>query len=205
MKKIAVLASGGATDGGSGFEELVNASLRGDLKAEVVCVLSNHPRGGVQERANRLGIRFEYFESPWTSERCLDLIGEDVDLICMSGWLKCITGLDPTKTINIHPGPLPGFGGPGMYGHHVHEAVLEAYRKGKVTNSAMSMHFVTDEYDKGPVFFDFEVPIKKDDTSDSLGSRVNAAEHDYQWMITQFVLDGRIHWDGINPESLVRI
>ena len=98
MKKIAILASGGASGGGSGFEKLVDASVRGDLDAEVSCVLSNHPQGGVWERAKRLGVRFEYFESPWTPERCLDLIGEDVDLICMQGGLSA-------SPVWIQPGP----------------------------------------------------------------------------------------------------
>ena len=203
MKKIAILASGGSTGGGSGFEKLVEASLRGDLGTEVSCVLSNHKNGGVFERAHRLGVRFEHFDRPWTAERCYALIGENVDLICMSGWLKCLTGLDPIRTINIHPGPLPDFGGAGMYGHHVHEAVMKAYREGRVTHSAVSMHFVTDEYDKGPVFFRFPIEIQKDDTPDSLGSRVNAAEHEQQRRLTQRVLEGSISWDGTDPNSLV--
>lgn len=203
MKKIAVLASGGNTGGGSGFEKLFEPIFVGDFPAQMLCVLSNHQRGGVYERARRLGVRFIHFEEPWTAERCYDLIGEHVDLICMSGWLKLIKGLDPQRTINIHPGPLPDFGGRGMHGHHVHESVMNAYHAGKVTHSAVSMHFVTNEYDKGPVFFQLPVEIKPDDTPGTLGDRVNAAEHEYQWKLTKYVLEGRIAWDGINPDSLV--
>lgn len=205
MKKIAILAGGGAgaTDGGSGFEKLAEASFRGDLGAVISCVLSNHSSGGVYEKAKRLGIRFEHFTAPWTAEHCHELIGEDVDLICLSGFLKRVTGFDPTKTINIHPGLLPDFGGKGMYGHHVHEATMRAYHAGKITHSAVSMHFVTDEYDKGPVFLQLLVPIMPNDTPDTLGSHVNAAEHKYQWKFTKFVLDERISWDGVDPESLV--
>jgi len=205
MRKLAILASGTAAGGGSGFERLVVASLSGDLNARVSCVLSNHPQGGVFKRAQRLGVRFEYFEPPWTAERCHNLIGEEVSLIGMSGWLKCITGLDATKTINIHPGPLPDFGGVGMYGQHVHNAVLKAYHQSQVKHSALCMHFVTDEYDKGPIFAQLPVEIKKDDTPDSLSKRVNAVGLKYQWLFTRYVLEGRIYWDGVNPDSLVTV
>lgn len=205
MKKIAVLASGSATSGGGGFEKLALASKSGALGAEVVCVLSNYQEGGVFQRAKRLGIRFEYFNAPWTADRCQELIGEQVDLISMSGWLKRIVGLDSTKTINIHPGPLPRFGGHQMYGHHVHEAVLSAYHRGELCASEVTMHFVTSEYDKGPVFFRHSVPIEQGDTAESLGKRVNAIEHKCQWLFTKHVLEGRIAWDGVNPESLVTV
>ena len=203
MKKIAVLASGSAKGGGSGFEKLAEAIKRGDLEAEIVCVLSNHVTGGVAKKARKYGIRFVHFASPWTAKKCYQLIGTDIDLLCMSGWLKRITRLDPQRTINIHPGPLPEFGGPGMYGHHVHEAVMQAYRDGKIHESAVSMHFVTDEYDAGPVFFALPIPIEAEDTVDSLAKRVNAAEHLYQWQFTKHVLEGRIRWDGSDPESLI--
>lgn len=202
MKKIAVLASGSATGGGSGFEKLVETSRSGHLGAEVVCVLSNHPKGGVYERAKRLGIRFVHFKKPWTGERCYELIDEEVDLVCMSGWLKLTQGLDPTKTINIHPGPLPTFGGKGMHGIHVHKAVLNAYKRGEVSSSAVSMHFVTDGYDEGPLFFQRAVSIEKDDTVESLGKRVSTIEHLFQWRLTKRVLNGTISWDGKNPDSL---
>ena len=203
MKRIAILASGTATGGGSGFEKLVEASRCGVLNAEVLCVLSNYESGGVRERADRLGIRFEHFASPWTPERFHNLVGGDVDLVCMSGWLKPLVGLNPTKTINIHPGPLPGFGGKGMYGKHVHEAVIDAYHQGKIKSSAVTMHFVTDNYDEGPAFLRHRVPLRPTDTPESVGARVNAAEHEVQALYTQYVLDGRIRWDGVNLDSLV--
>jgi len=113
-----------------------------------------------------------------------------------------VTGLDPQKTINIHPGPLPRFGGAGMYGHYVHEAVMEAYKKGEVDHSAVSMHFVTENYDEGPLFFSQSVPILPDDTAETLAKRVNEAEHKWQPIITNKVLQGEISWDGQNPQSL---
>lgn len=202
MKKIAVLASGTKTRGGSGFEKLVEASHDGRLQGEIVCVLSNHLNGGVQERAKRLGIPFKHFEAPWTGEHCRELIGQEVDLICFSGWLKQAVGFDPTKTINIHPGQLPDFGGKGLYGSYVHQAVMKAHEAGEIKESAVCMHFVTDEYDQGPIFLRALVAIEPNDTPESLGKRVNKVEHVMQWQFTNHVLNGKISWDGVNHDSL---
>src|SRR5262249_41418476 len=106
-------------------------------------------------------------------------------------------------TFNIHPGPLPEFGGAGLYGHHVHEAVMKAYRERRVTQSAVSMHFVTEKFDEGPVFFSHPVEILPDDTPETLGARVNEAEHRYQPEITNLVIHGKISWDGKDPKTLV--
>jgi phosphoribosylglycinamide formyltransferase 1 len=200
-KKIIIFASGTKDGGGSGFENLVNASRNGILDAEILAVISNHQNGGVREKADRLGIKFVHFAEPRTAERYRE-ITEGADLVCLSGWLKLVTGLDPQKTINIHPGPLPRFGGAGMYGHHVHEAVMEAYKNGEVTHSAVSMHFVTEKYDEGPLFFSQSVPILPDDTAETLAKRVNEAEHQWQPVMTGKVLSGEISWDGKNPKSL---
>lgn len=201
MKKIIIFASGTKDGGGSGFENLVNATKTGVLDARILAVVSNYENGGVRERADRLGIKFIHFTEPRTAEKYRE-ITEGADLVCLSGWLKLVTGLDPQKTINIHPGPLPKFGGAGMYGHHVHEAVIEAYKNNEIKNSAVSMHFVTEKYDEGPLFFSQSVPILPDDTAETLAKRVNEAEHKWQPVITQKVLSGEISWDGKNPESL---
>lgn len=200
-KKIIIFASGTKDGGGSGFENLVNATKKGILNAEILAVVSNHENGGVRERTDRLGIKFIHFIEPRTAERYQE-IAKGANLVCLSGWLKLVTGLDSQKTINIHPGPLPRFGGAGMYGHHVHEAVMEAYKAGEITHSAVSMHFVTEKYDEGPLFFSQSVPILPDDTAESLAKRVNEAEHKWQPIITQKVLSGEISWDGKNPNSL---
>lgn len=207
--RILVFASGSAEGGGSGFEELVLNSLFISRKTEVIGVVSNHQDGGVRKRADRLGIPFIHFDAPWTAERYQDItLRSGADLFALSGWLKLIVGLDrrtifnPKTVINIHPGPLPEFGGKGMYGHHVHEAVIAAFKRGEITHSAVSMHFVTGEFDKGPVFFRLNVPISEDDTPESLGLKVNAQEHEYQSIITDMVAEGLIGWDGINEDSL---
>ena len=195
--KLLVFASGTAERGGSGFQDLTENARAGVLRAEIVGVVSNHEYGGVRQKADALDIPFIYFPSPWTAEGYQKIVRESgAEWIALSGWIKMVAGLDPRRTFNIHPGPLPEFGGPGLYGHKVHEAVLEAYRAGKIKNSAVSMHFVTDKYDKGPVFFEYPVPIEPDDTPDTLAARVNQAEHEWQSRITDLVVNGEISWDG---------
>lgn len=198
LPRILVLASGSETGGGSGFEKLVESSKPGgDLSAEIVGVVSNHEHGGVRHRADKLGVSFFHFPSPFTAERYQHLVAETgAEWIACSGWLKLVRGLDPTRTFNIHPGPLPDFGGQGMYGHYVHEAVMAAFKDGQVASSTVTMHFVTNQYDRGPTFFEFSVPIDPQDTAESLGSRVNFAEHLWQPLITSLVVNGNIHWDG---------
>lgn len=203
MKKIIVFASGSKDGGGSGFQELVENSKTGVLNAEIAAVISNYENGGVRHRADKLGVRFVYFHGPFTIEEYQKIVDQfNPDLISLSGWLKLTRGLDPAKTINIHPGPLPRFGGSGMYGHYVHGAVIEAYKKGEVIESAVTMHFVTEKYDDGPVFFHYPVLVRKNDTAETLAERVNKVEHCWQSWITNLVLSGQIRWNGKDPKSL---
>ncbi len=207
--KLGIFASGSDTGGGSGFENLVLASRDGTLNAEICAVISNHQNGGVRTRADKLNIPFLHFPKPWTAEAYQQFAQESgADFFALSGWLKLVTGLDPetafnSRTVfNIHPGPLPEFGGPGLYGHRVHEAVIAARDRGKITHSAVCMHFVTGEYDRGPVFFRCAVTIADSDTPDTIGRAVNKQEHIHQPPITSLVVNGQISWDGVNADSL---
>lgn len=222
MKKLIIFASGSKDGGGSGFANLVNASRNGILEADIVAVVSNHEHGGVREKADKLGVPFKHFAGPYTESGYEELVA-GADFVALSGWLKLVKvrrvgflyglarlfgrnkGLDPRTTFNIHPGPLPRFGGAGMYGHHVHEAVMEAYHRGEVKFSEVTMHFVTPKYDEGPVFFRMPVEILTSDTAETLGARVNQTEHAFQPAITDAVLRGRIRWNGKDSKSLVTI
>ena len=218
--RIIIFASGSKDPekGGSGFENLVSAQRAGILDANIVAVVSNHQNGSVRKRADRLGIPFEFFVKDYNPEQnhSLDQYRKFVSeyragWVVLSGWLKLVTNLNPTRTLNIHPGPLPQFGGDGMYGHHVHEKVMGAYNRGepnpvdgqRITHSAVTMHFVTPIYDDGPVFFRFPVEIRPDDTADTLAKRVNAVEHEWQPKITNMVINGEISWDGVKGHPVV--
>ncbi len=201
MKSIIVLASGTKTGGGSGFEKLVEY-FNGfeDRSARVVGVVSNVLGGGVEERAKRLGIPFLHLPNDQqTSEgyqAIASFFGVGDPLYAASGWLRFIVGLPPKCTINIHPALLSQcggrFGGKGMHGRHVHEAVRAALDAGKITESGFSMHFVTSEYDRGPVFAEVRVPLSPGTTPDEIGAAVNHAEHAWQPRITEKVVRGEI-------------
>jgi len=202
-KRILVFVNGTKTGGGSGFVNLVEATLKGTLDAKIVGVVSTHYNGGVQQKADRLTVPFRLFTGPWEAEEYQIFVDEfQPHLICLSGWLRPVVGLDPKITINIHPGPLPQFGGQGFYGHHVHEAVMAAYSRGEITHTAVTMHFVTEKYDDGPIIFVKRIKILDNDTPESLAQRVNVAEHTYQPIITQMVVTGGISWDGKDKRSL---
>ncbi|MBP9816847.1 MAG: hypothetical protein KBD05_02360 [Candidatus Pacebacteria bacterium] len=197
--RLLILASGTPDGGGSGFENLV----KNVTAADIVGVVSNNENGGVRERADRLGVPFIYFPGPYTAENYQKIVNEaGADFVALSGWLKLVAGLDPRTTFNIHPGPLPEFGGKGLWGRFVHEAVLKAYQEGRITESAVSMHFVTPEFDEGPVFFSHPVPILPEDTPDTLAERVQAAEKEWQPQITDKVVRGEVTWDGEHKDSL---
>ncbi len=203
-KKILIFSSGSKDGGGSGFQELVENSKTGVLSAEIIAVVSSHENGGVRNRADKLGIPFAHFAGPYTKEEYQKIVDKyKPDFVCLSGWLKLVLGLNPKSTINIHPGSLPQFGGKGMYGHFVHEKVIEEYKKGNIKETAVSMHFVTEIYDEGPIFFKYPILIRENDTPESLAERVNKIEHAWQSYITNLVVQGEISWDGVNPNTLI--
>jgi phosphoribosylglycinamide formyltransferase-1 len=195
-----------ASGGGSGAEKLVEAMRSGTLSADIRAFACNKPRGsaGIWDRGERLGIPVVHItdHSGASYERLMEEWGAYYALL--SGYLVNVPismepgqrGLLPHRTVNIHPGPLPDFGGKGMYGHHVHEAVVAAFRRGEVTHSAVTMHFVTPAYDRGPKIFVYPVPMDHRDDAESLGVRVNQFEHEWQAPITHMVLTEQISWTG---------
>ncbi len=192
---ILVFASGTKTGGGSGFETMVRAAQATPsvLDAWICGVVTNHFGGGVWQRARALGIPSEYWAGPYVARGYQNFVKYfKADYVMLSGWLKLVAGLDPARTINIHPGPLPRFGGPNLYGHHVHDAVLDAYRRGEITHSAVTMHFVDEAYDRGPVFFARPVPIEPEDTPETLAAKVNRAEHEWQPRVLNYVVQGQV-------------
>ncbi len=202
--RILVFASGSATGGGSGFQKMVEMSRGVDpvLDATIAGVVSHHGGGGVAAKAARLGIHFGHWTEPFEAQGYQDWVKTfEADYVMLSGWLKPVRGLDPARTVNIHPGPLPQFGGRGMYGHHVHESVMAAYHRGEITQSAVTMHFVTDPpgddpYDKGPIAQMIRVEIQPDDTPETLALRVNACEHTWQSLVLNWIVHGEIWLDG---------
>ncbi len=210
---VIVFASGTKTGGGSGARNLVLKS-RGsnpELKADIVAFVSEHAEGGVSRYANDLGIPFEHLKGPFPTSGLDNAAAlQDVvdtratllaqkykaDFVVLSGFIKRLTCFDPATTINIHPALLSQlggkFGGKGMYGHRVHEAVKAALDRGELGENpswGFTMHFVTHEYDRGPVFAEVRVPIQHGMTAEAIGKAVNEAEHRYQPRLTHMVVN----------------
>jgi formyltetrahydrofolate-dependent phosphoribosylglycinamide formyltransferase len=174
--RIAVLASGG----GSNLQALLDhfSTLGSTRAGDVVLVASNKRDAGALQRAKQAGVDTHHICDPADGNALLALLDSHrVDLIVLAGYLKLIpatvTERYRGRIVNVHPGPLPQFGGPGMYGHHVHTAVLEA----GVTHSGVTIHFVDDRYDHGAVIAHWPVPVLPNDTPDTLAARVLEVEH----------------------------
>lgn len=195
--RILVFASGSTLGGGSGFQEMTEFTRTDPpvLDAEIVGVVSNYETGGVFAHAKALNVPFYYWAGPYDAAGYRELASRfEADFVMLSGWLKKVTGLSVEKTINIHPGPLPGFGGQGMFGHHVHESVLRQ-SKGPdgIRQSAVTMHFVDDEYDHGPIICRFPILLRPGETSETLARRVNEKERTLQSIILNLVVRGKIY------------
>lgn len=175
--RVAVFVSGG----GRSLENLVESSRASDLGAEVVLVVANKPGIGALERAARLGIPSVVLDperrlSPPEFSRDAFVAVESFrcDLVVLAGFLRLLPIPDAWlgRVLNIHPALLPAFGGKGYYGHHVHEAVLAH----GCTVSGCTVHYVTNEYDAGPILLQRACAVEDGDTPDSLAARVFAEE-----------------------------
>jgi phosphoribosylglycinamide formyltransferase 1 len=170
--RLGVLLSGG----GRTLLNLLEEIRAGRLDATVAVVIASRDCAGVgRARAAGLDVHVVPFKQqpdlPAYSARIAELLdAAAVELVCLAGFLSlwAIPGRYAGRVMNIHPALLPSFGGKGMYGRHVHEAVL---RRGcKV--SGCTVHFVTNEYDAGPIIVQLAVPVRDTDTSDDLAARV---------------------------------
>lgn len=182
MKRLAVLVSGG----GSNLQSIIDSTKNGILKgiAEVSIVISNNPNAFGLQRANKENIKsiaFDYKSmNPEEYDKQMLSVLKDykVDLICMAGYLKklpdIIVNEYKNKILNIHPALLPKFGGKGMYGHFVHEAVV----KSKEKKSGATVHFADGNYDTGKVIIQNTIDILESDTADDVAKKVLGIEHE---------------------------
>ena len=194
--------------GGTGFLKLVEASRNnGVLRAEIVVVVSNHAHGGVFTKAQNLGIPFRHSPKGRTPEDHTRLVQEfGIEWTALSGWLGCMAGHDPKTTFNIHPAvDLVKFGGKGMFGHHVHEAVWKSFLNREITHTGVTMHFATEKYDDpSAIFFQRYIPLTRAfKNAETVGKVVNLVEQLWQAEITNRVVHRKITWGGKNAGSIV--
>jgi len=168
---VAVLVSGG----GSNLQSLLDA-LRESPLARIVRVVSSRAGAGALERARRAGVPSTVLRDPGDAAELMAAL-DDARLGVLAGYLKRVPAPVVARfrwrLINIHPALLPKFGGGGMYGRRVHEAVLASGAR----VSGATVHYVDEEFDRGPIIAQWPVPVLADDTPDSLAARVLEVEH----------------------------
>ena len=166
--RAAVLVSGGGTN--------LQALLDGAAPVAIARVVSNRPDAGALDRARRAGVPTTVLRDPANPTELLAAL-QGADLVVLAGYLKLVPAAAVARfrwrMINIHPALLPAFGGPGMYGPRVHEAVLAS----GAALSGVTVHYVDEQYDRGPIIAQWPVPVRRDDTAESLAARVRAVEH----------------------------
>lgn len=174
-KRIAVFASGSGSNAECFFEYFKNSAL-----AEVALLCSNNPDAFVLERARRHGVPAWVFSNQQLKEAgpVLEKLQEEkIDFIVLAGFLRLIpsalVSAYPNRIVNIHPALLPRWGGKGMYGMRVHEAVLQA---GDV-ETGISIHFVNNQYDEGNIIFQASCPLEPTDTPEDIARKVHQLEH----------------------------
>ncbi|HVI48902.1 MAG TPA: phosphoribosylglycinamide formyltransferase [Chitinophaga sp.] len=177
MKNIAIFASGA----GSNAQKIID-HFRNSDKGRVAVILCNKPGAGVLDIAQREGIPAVLIEKDkfLHSDTYIALLQQyQTNLVVLAGFLWKIPGnlvkAFPGRIINIHPALLPKFGGKGMYGHFVHEAVIAAGE----TESGITIHYVNEKYDDGETILQERCIITKDDTPETVAHKVQALEH--QW------------------------
>lgn len=196
---IAVFASGR----GSNAEAILHAIERGELPARVVLLVSNRSNASALELArahNIPAVHLSPTQFPGEEayvDRLLALLEEyRVDLIALAGYLKKIPARVierfRNRIVNIHPALLPKFGGPGMYGLRVHEAVLAA---GESVSGA-TVHLVDEEYDRGPILMQKTVEVVPDDSPETLAARVLKVEHEIYPQVLRAFAEGRVKVNG---------
>ncbi len=177
MTNIALFASGNGTN-----VEQITEYFKESKDINVSCVVVNRKNIYVIERAKKLNLPCYYFnkEDFYHSDNVLNLLKErNIDYIILAGFLWLIPNNllthFPKKIINIHPALLPKYGGKGMYGHNVHQAVVE----NKETESGITIHYVNQEYDKGDIIFQAKCSVTPQDNADTLAEKIHLLEKEY--------------------------
>ena len=193
--KCAVFASGG----GSNFQTLLDHQKAGDLHVTFAVLVTNNSSAFACERARRHNVPVVHLapstfvdEASYTRALMQVLTDSGVELIILAGYMKMIPSAVISafrnRIVNIHPALLPAFGGKGLYGEHVHQAVLDY--GAKITG--VTVHFVDEEYDHGAIIRQETVRVEDGDTAETLAKRVLAVEHATYWRAIEALAQGRL-------------
>ena len=177
-KNIAIFASGNGTNA----ENIIRYFQAKQGEAQVVLVVCNHWRVPVFERAKRLDVSCIYMnKDAWADgKEVIRLLRErEIDFIALAGFLARVPDVIlqeyPRRIVNIHPSLLPKYGGKGMYGDRVHQAVVEAGEH----ESGITIQYINEHYDEGDIIAQYRCPVLPDDTPEELAQRVHALEYEH--------------------------
>ena len=190
MKKLAILASGEGTNA-----ERIIRYFTSHPTVKVAVVITNKAEAGVIRRATSLGIPVEILPAAAFKEgKSTELLRQyEADFVVLAGFLLRIPDdmlkAYPDRIVNIHPSLLPKFGGKGMYGSRVHEAVLEAGE----TESGITIHYINEHYDEGAIILQAKCPVLEGDTPDTLASRVHQLEYEHYPEVIEGLLENGKH------------
>ncbi len=185
-QRIAIFASGSGTNA-----EKIATYFSNNSKVEIALILTNNPTAGVIVRAKKLQIPVVLFDKKMfvETDKIIQLLqNQQIDLIVLAGFMMLVpqgmVQAFPNKIVNIHPALLPKFGGKGMYGHHVHEAVVAAGE----TESGITIHYVNEQYDEGAIIFQASCPVLPTDNADEVANKIHLLEHQhYPTVIAQLL------------------
>ena len=197
MRKLNLVAL--ASGGGTNLQAIIDNIEKGILNAQIKAVISNNSKSGALERARNhnipaIHLSHKQFSTPEEfDQRLLSVLREnETDLVILAGYMKM---LSPTivrayrnKILNIHPALLPSFGGKGMYGIHVHEAVIDS----GVKVTGVTVHLVDEIYDHGAIIVQTCVPVLPDDTPETLQQRVLPHEHQLYSKAVQLFAEDKV-------------
>jgi phosphoribosylglycinamide formyltransferase-1 len=176
MHRLAILASGS----GSNAEKIMEY-FQASTKAQIALIASNKPDAFVLERAKKFRVpTFSFSRKEMEAGVLLSKLKEEkIDWVILAGFLlkvpEELIRFFPDRMVNIHPALLPKYGGKGMYGHHVHEAVKAAGD----TETGITIHLVNEQYDEGKIVFQAATSLTAEDTPDSIAKKVHELEHRY--------------------------
>ena len=175
--RLAILGSGNGTNA-----QQISEYFAGRTDVEVACIIYNKRDAYIAERAKRLGIESHYFGRADFYENgvVMDYLRQKrADWVILAGFLWLVPqdmlAAFPGRIINIHPALLPKYGGKGMYGHHVHEAVVANHE----TESGITIHIVDEHYDRGTTLFQARCTVTPDDTPDTLAAKIHLLEKEH--------------------------
>jgi len=184
--RVAILASGSGTN----TENIVNY-FKDNNNVEIAMIASNKPDAYVLERAKKLGVPYYHFTNEELKEGMVanQLILKRIDFVVLAGFLQKIpSGLIqvfPNRIINVHPALLPNYGGKGMYGDKVHQAVIEKGDK----QSGISIHYVNENYDEGAIIFQAKCDVTENDTPESLAKKIHELEYQHFPKVIEEVIE----------------